>query len=146
MAKQGKLIITHEVSLKGFDGPLLDPRLINRGLRRAGTVVKEEVQETITTEHKRHKHNYREGQLVESVTQQPVDTQDQSVTVKFKGKREEVHTRRKKDGSKGGTYQRFNKTVAFFLNFYKKFYDRNKERIQGKAIEGFRQEISKRKR
>lgn len=133
-------IITHEVTLRGFDEPLIEPRLIRRGLRRAGTVVEDELEEVIRASH------HDTGQLEESVNQSPVDMEDQSVTVKFKGKRRGIRHRRKKDGSQGAQYQRWNKTVAFFLNFYKKFYDRNKDRIQQKAVDGFKEEIAKKRR
>lgn len=129
-------IITHEVKLVGFDEPLIPKRLVRRGLRRAGTIVEDELEKAAAEHHDT-------GQLEKSAHQNPVDMKDQSVTVRFKGKRAKVRHRRRKDGSQGKEYRRFNKTVAFFLNFFKKFYDRKEESIKAKAVEGFSEEIAK---
>lgn len=135
MAKS--LTITHEVRLVNFDKPLLDPRLINRGLKRAGQVIKEEVQDVIEAEH------HDTGQLEASLKPNPVDNKDQSVTVHFKGKRAKVRHRRRKDGTKGGEYRRFNKTVAFFLNYFKGFYNKHEGEIGEEASHAFMEEIKK---
>jgi hypothetical protein len=133
-------MITHDVKLVGFDEPLLDPRLIARGLKRAGETVRKEVHDVI------HEQHHKTGQLEESAKADPVDKKDMSVTVRFKGFREPPRHERKKDGTKGKQYRRRNAMVAAILNRRKGFYDKYEEEIGEEASQAFMKEIKKRKR
>jgi len=109
-------------------------------------VIREEIGEIIASNH----HDTGQLEKMENTKQSPVDTKEQSVTVRF------INKRMKRDGSpdirtarankrvaKGKQYQPTNATVAAILNAMKGFYNKHEEEIQEEAVKGFKEEIAK---
>jgi hypothetical protein len=154
-------MVSMGVELVGFDRPLLSSKLIRRALQRGKTVMKEEIKKTL-------KQHHDTGQLKESM-ETKVKEKESLVEGWFKGIRKKDKAKRRHAGWKGKReateaweagdvkkmkslrrqygkeYRRWNKTVGFFLNYFKKYYDKNEEKIGNEVCQAFYEETKKAK-